>query len=108
MKRPWVGWYSRAGKSHRSEALSGNAEPIDLYFFARDPFHDSASFHQSLRDCIHPGCCVLRTLLSHCQEKTPKLRNKKARARTLHGWNASDLLIVIRILLLHDGDRSLA
>src|ERR1700687_2858528 len=33
----------------------GASHPIDLYFFARDPFHDSACFHQSLRDCIHPA-----------------------------------------------------
>jgi len=65
-------------------------------------------FIKSLRGSVHPDCCVLGALLSNCQEQAPQLRYKQTCASAFHGWNASDLFIVIRILLLQHIDRSLA
>jgi len=50
----------------------------------------------------------LQNLAFALQEETGKLWHKQVRASTFHSWNANDLLIVVRILLLQDGDRSLA
>jgi hypothetical protein len=67
----------------------GARHPIDLYFFAPDTFHDSACFHQSLRNCICPDCCVFRTLLSHCQEEMGKLRHKRFNPERLRAGDSS-------------------